>query len=189
MGSLNKYSKRDYINNVKWQNKDHDKFERILELYNYDRHLESKHKSTANKQKNDIINNIIAIIRRYNNSFDFDIPIKIFKVLYTDKNKIEWQLYNTNYAHWYTLEKNKKDKWQIWIKSEQRLDNNTMYFHNGLMYIDYNYNGYSEYDRIFKHTTLLTRLEDLKICYNQLAKLNKYSIMEYSIDIIEDLYS
>jgi len=184
MGTLNKYSRRDYINNVKWQNKDHDKFERILELYNYDKNLENKHKSNALREKYIIVDGIIELIRKYYNSFDFDIPQHVFKIHYKDSTKIEWQYYNKEFTYWYTLEKNKKNKWQVWIKNERNV-NYDRFVPKGLMYLDY---GYNDYDKIFKNTTLLSSLEDLKTCYNQLSKLKKYSIMEYAVNTVNDLY-
>jgi hypothetical protein len=180
MGSLNKYSRRDYINNSKWQNKNHDKFERILELYNYETRLENKHKSTSIKEKRLLINKIAELINKYNNNFDFDIPPGLFKRLYRSINKIEWFTHSENINYWYTLEKNKRGNLQIWIKSEININNN-----NNFNLFGGNY-AYNMYDQIFNNLTLLSKLKDLKICYNQLFSLNKYSIMEQPIKMLDD---
>jgi len=183
MGSLNKYSRNDYINNSKWQNKSHDKFERILELYNYDTRLENKYSSAAIKEKKLIVNNIIELIFKYNNNLDFDIPLNKFKRLHKDENTIEWFINSQDINYWYTLEKNKHDNWQIWIKSE-RHNNYNQFIPKGLMYIDYVYNSYNQ---MFNNLTLLSKLSDLKICYEHLINLKRYSIMEQPINSFEDI--
>jgi len=184
MGSLNKYSKHDYINNVKWQSKSHDKFERILELYHYDTYIENKHKSYARQEKQNITDKIIHLIKCYTNSFDFDIPTSKFAILHYNKEKIEWIINSINYTYWYTLEKNKKNKWQIWIKSELNADV-ARFLSIDIIYSDH---LETEYDTVFKHATLLNSIRYLKICHTQLHKLKIYSLMEQPINIIDELY-
>jgi hypothetical protein len=175
------YNKRDYINNVKWQTRQNNNEEKI-EKYSGFRLLYYKGHYRENKN----INDIFKLLIKLKNNVDYNIQPDVFKIVKFDviNKNYQWIVYAKNAEHLYKISKNKKNKYQLTLRSKYISVDATMFYGTYGMNFDEIEDSISH---SFVNELVLITKNQISFCYNQLQKLMNNSVMENTINYLEDI--